>query len=355
MIETLKKQICLTMFLPHFGGLFISCENQINLEKKEHNIISVDTVSGLKFTSPIYSILEDSNGNYWISSFEGVCCYNGATFTYFPDTEGRALNVRTLQEDIDGKIWFETRNGINCYDGVRMTSYKRDSLKKCRNNMAHEWKINPNDLWFDGGNGMFCYNGENFRHFKFPSPKEEDNSRGLGGVSGFAIGKDKLWIATVSAVMGYDGTSFTFIPGKGLNMHVRDIYEDSSGNLWIANNLTSGGYCGIMRYDGNSLTYFSNYQELIGSNLIKGIKVQPGSLLRIFSIGEDKEGNIWFGTADYGAWRFDGKLLKNYTLKDGLTSMAVTTIYRDKRGNLLLGMDDGTVCKFNGKTFEKVF
>lgn len=316
--------------------------------------------SGLKFTDGLCSILEDSKGNFWFGSFEGVCRYDGETFTYFPESQGRGMNIRTLQEDKSGNIWFETLNGISCYDGSRMTIYNRDSLKnktqeQSKKSSANEWKKDTNDLWFDGGNGMFRYDGENFEHLKFPVPDADDSSRTLGAVSAIIQGKDKLWISGAVTVLGYDGTSFTHIPSKGLNLHVRDIYEDSRGNLWIANNLTYGGYCGIMRYDGNSLIHFSNQKEAINSGLLKGVTVQPGSLLCVFCIAEDNERNMWFGTTNNGVWRFDGKSFVNYTLKDGLTCMGLMDIYKDKKGDLWFGMEDGTVCKFNGKTFDKIY
>jgi ligand-binding sensor domain-containing protein len=316
--------------------------------------------SGFKFTSRILSILEDSKGNFWFGSYEGVCRYDGKIFTYYPKSDGRAMNIRTLQEDKNGNIWFETRDGISCVDGSKMTIYNRDSLKsknreQFKKSSDRDWKKDTNDLWFDGGNGMFRYDGENFNYLKFPVPDEADSSRTLGAVSAIIQGKDKLWISGAGTVLGYDGTSFTHIPSKGLDMHVRDIYEDSHGNLWIANNLTNGGYCGIMRYDGNSLIHFSNQTEAIKSGQLKGVKVQPGSLLRVFCIAEDNEGNMWFGTTNYGVWRFDGKSFINYTLKDGLTCMDVFDIYKDKKGDLWFGMENGTVCKFNGKTFDKIY
>ncbi len=76
---------------------------------------------------------------------------------------------------------------------------------------------------------------------------------------------------------------------------------------------------------------------------------------RVFSIGEDATGNIWIGLVGkqgYGAWRYDGKSLRHFTEKDGLTSKVITAIYLDKRGDLWLGGDG--VFKFNGKSFDRI-
>ncbi|MFZ1730004.1 MAG: two-component regulator propeller domain-containing protein [Bacteroidota bacterium] len=97
----------------------------------------------------------------------------------------------------------------------------------------------------------------------------------------------------------------------------------------------------------------SNFSEQHGLSIRE--KGPTGSLSRIFSIAEDAAGNIWFGTRDNGAWRFDGKSLTNFTMKDGLTSPKVWTIYRDKRDALWFGMADGSVCRFNGESFDRIY
>jgi ligand-binding sensor domain-containing protein len=127
--------------------------------------------------------------------------------------------------------------------------------------------------------------------------------------------------------------------------HVRSIFEDSQGNLWIGNN-----GLGVLLYDGQTV---SNFTEQHGLSIRE--KGPTASLGRIFSIAEDAAGNIWFGTRDNGTWRFDGKSLTNFTLEDGLTSHTVWTIYRDNRDALWFGMSDGSVCRFNGESFDRIY
>ena len=76
------------------------------------------------------------------------------------------------------------------------------------------------------------------------------------------------------------------------------------------------------------------------------------TLHRVFSIGEDRAGNIWFGTIDHGAWRYDGKSLRNYTAEDGLTSKQIMGIYTDRHGDLWLAGNG--VFKFNGTSFDRI-
>lgn len=135
-------------------------------------------------------------------------------------------------------------------------------------------------------------------------------------------------------------------------MHVRSIFEDSKGNLWIGNN-----GIGVLLHDGDSTINFSEAQDVMSPLSLRtgGYRSPAGSLEHVFAIGEDSDGNIWFGDRDTGAWRYDGQSLKNYTVEDGLTSTHIWQIYHSKKGELWLAMGDGNVLKFNGKSFDRIF
>ena len=77
----------------------------------------------------------------------------------------------------------------------------------------------------------------------------------------------------------------------------------------------------------------------------------PAPLLA-WGMAEDQDGNIWFGTAEHGAWRYDGESLRQFTEKDGLTSKGIMAIYTDSRGDLWLGGNG--VFKFNGESFDRI-
>jgi len=69
---------------------------------------------------------------------------------------------------------------------------------------------------------------------------------------------------------------------------------------------------------------------------------------------QDRRGNLWFGTMNKGAARFDGKTLKWFSIKDGLPSDSVTSFAEDKEGNFWLGTHKG-ICRYDGKTFTNMW
>ena len=73
---------------------------------------------------------------------------------------------------------------------------------------------------------------------------------------------------------------------------------------------------------------------------------------RVFSIGEDRDGNIWFGTVESGAWRYDGKSMKHFTAAEGLTSKDIFCVHSDRNRDLWLAGHG--VFRFDGAAFLRV-
>jgi ligand-binding sensor domain-containing protein len=146
--------------------------------------------------------------------------------------------------------------------------------------------------------------------------------------------KDKLWFASWQGIIRYDGTSFTnFTLQEGLrHFHVFSILEDKNGNLWFG---TIGG--GLYRYDGKSFTLFTTAEGLAGN--------------AVLCMMEDNLGNIWFGTGE-GVSRYDGQTFTNFTTEIGLSSNSINAITQDKTGNIWIGSQNG-LCRYDGNTFVK--
>ncbi|NOQ73055.1 MAG: diguanylate cyclase [Crocinitomix sp.] len=350
----------------HFKSYFISfliflfsCStNQSTPQIPEPEKVSESKDFGLQYKTAIRSIFQDSKGNFWFGSHqEGVCLYDGIDFTYFKIEDGLSDNqIRTIQEDEKGIIWFGTGKGICSYDGesiMHHTFYDQDPENS-------HGAISKNDLWFDAGHesAVYRYNGNSLTYFTLPIPENSDplNSNAVTGFAKSAT--NKIWIITYAAVFEYDGQTFIIInensigyASKDKNLHIRSVFEDSKGNLWIGNN-----GIGVLLMQGEAIINFSELMHLRRANSPgDGSNSPKGTLEHVFAIAEDAEGNIWFGDRDTGAWKYDGSTIKNYTQEHGLTDPFVQSIYLDKNGNLLLGMGDGSVCQLKGDVFEKVY
>lgn len=72
-------------------------------------------------------------------------------------------------------------------------------------------------------------------------------------------------------------------------------------------------------------------------------------LRNIRSIFQDKKGNYWFGTNDSGVFRYNGKILEQFSEKDGLSNNQVQNIQEDHLGQLWFSTGVFGVSKFDGK------
>jgi ligand-binding sensor domain-containing protein len=93
----------------------------------------------------------------------------------------------------------------------------------------------------------------------------------------------------------------------------------------------------VCRFDGKSFTSFSENEAFVKHG--------------IYSIFEDKKGNLWFSTDKNGVYRYDGKTLYNYTTANGLVNNSVFSILEDKGGNLWFGTRWFGLSRFDGISF----
>lgn len=61
----------------------------------------------------------------------------------------------------------------------------------------------------------------------------------------------------------------------------------------------------------------------------------------VWSLAEDKEGNIWVGTINNGVSKFDGKMWTNYNVANGLIDNSVLSIAQDGYGRMWFGTSGG--------------
>ena len=233
------------IYLIFFLTLNFSCveKEEADKEKNKTDLVGNSNTDTLKFNNGISSIFQDSKGNYWYGSRqEGVALFDGQTFTYFTTNQGLPDNqIRSIKEDNNGNIWFETANGISSYDGKRIANHTIIENAISQN----EWTKTSNDLWFSAGNkeGVYKYDGKRLNYLAFPKPKVI-NPNNLYSVTSISEGKnDILWFGTYAGVFGYNGSDFIIINDETLELdieteplHIRSIFEDSKGRLWIGNN-----------------------------------------------------------------------------------------------------------------------
>jgi ligand-binding sensor domain-containing protein len=143
-----------------------------------------------------------------------------------------------------------------------------------------------------------------------------------------------IWFASWEGMVRYDGKWFTYvtIQKKLKPFRVFSLLEDKQGNVWFG---TIGA--GVYKYDGKLFANFTEQNGLAANG--------------VMCMVQDKSGNIWFGT-DKGASRYDGRSFLNFTVNDGLVSNSINSICQDRTGRLWFGTNAG-VSIYDGKSFAE--
>lgn len=319
-----------------------------------------DAAVSILHHASVRSLLRDAKGIFWFGSDgDGLFRYDGKRFIRYTKNEGLTDNqVRTIQQDNSGNLWLETGNGVCRYDGSTFTPFpERPAIQI--DYFGRTFSGTTEGLWFGARDGAFHYDGTSFTFLPLPLDESDKALRrshpgaNRTAYSVYSVLRDKsgnVWFGTEQrGVCRYDGKHFVWRRDKGLNVAVRTIYQDRTGNIWFG---TNGG--GAFRYNGKTVTNVTREYGLENPDFPKTGKGKPGTLARVWSIAEDTAGNLWFGTIDAGAWRYDGKSLTNVTVKDGLNGNAVLSILRDTSGTLWFGFDGGGVCSYDGKSFINI-
>lgn len=335
--------------------------NASNVDDFSKHIAHGDTVNALG--SHIWYVFQDKKNNYWFgSNGEGVYRYDGKTMVHFTTQDGLANDsIRQIQEDRFGNIFFSTMSGINKFDGKQFTTLLPVKSK--------DWKSERNDLWFSilgkrGENGPYRFDGKTLFQLEFPKHYLHDEiyAKGINPFFSpyevYCIYKDQkgaMWFGTsVFGACRFDGLSIKWmyeedltIAPSGGTFGIRSIFEDKKGSFWFCNTW----HRFIFDFDKTTKSDRLQYQKTEG---IVNSKIFGGEEYVYYSyIVEDNIGNIWLTTWDKGVYKYDGKNITNYSVKDGTNDVNLVSMYKDNQGDLWIGTPDNGAFKFNGNTFTR--
>ncbi len=342
------QQFNWTIFLTLTVG-FTTCSGQVQKElpREEVSESKVITEGQPKLVKThrsgsghnVHCSLQDRKGNLWFATTgNGVYRYDGKSFTNFTTKDGLNSNaILSILEDKKGYIWFGTDSGLSRFDGK---TFSHIPSKKFLVFSLLEDKSGK--LWIGTNIGVYCYNGIAFT--RFLDNQSVINSNGLTLDTVNRMLEDKhgnIWFTSkMEGVCRYDGRSIINYKPKD-ETYFWGLLEDKNGNIWVG-----GRNKGVWRYDGKTFT-----------NILQNDRFDT---YLAYSIIQDKTGNIWFGTeaiepskreTEGGIWVYDGKTFKNFSKKDGLSHNGVWSILEDKAGNMWVGTRNTGLSRYDGKTF----
>lgn len=244
--------------------------------------------------------------------------------------------VRRAFQDSKGNLWFGTNtDGLAKYDGKGL-GYLATKEGLSGSQVTGIMEDKDGNLWFSTNEGITRYS---------PSKTETNIRRfsiedGLNHPSTWSIFQDSkgtIWAGTFSGLCRFNGTGFEGYPIPNAEKSwIRSITEDGRGNLWFAT-----ADKGAFKFNGRTFQQFSTKDGLCSNDLT--------------CILVDKQGNLWFGSMDAGLSRYNlqekgKKAFTNFHSKKGIGGNEVWTIYEDKRGNIWFPAEGYGVYRYTNGT-----
>ena len=301
----LNPLVILTVFLSLTGT--IVAQNLLVDWQIDHFDVK-DGLSG----NDVRSIAEDTKGNIWFGTRNNGATYlSNGKWTAVGAEDGLSMKgVGTMFKDKNGTLWFAGL-GLQSFDGEKWSSYDLNNLAGIKRPVI--FSVSEDDkgiLWFGGVEGAIKFDGISWMVL---TEKDGLKHRVVHDVIVDKAGS--TWFATRRGGLNnlHDGKWGSILVG----LNCRALLKDTKGNLWVG----TGG-SGLYKYDGKrrSQHFFSTQTVL--------------------PVTEASDGAIWFSTEGNGVHVFDGEWA-NYTVRDGLASDVVYSVFEDSSKNIWLGTDKG--------------
>jgi len=289
---------------------------EINAESqscKTRMISSEDLIKG-----NIYDLLEDKEGNVWILSHSGLYRTTGNHLMFLDRFNGLSLeNIHAITNDAGNpdRIWFSNDQGLFSTDlsNGKVETYLGNFRKPDMKIMCL-YQDRHGNIWAGTFNyGVFRIRPEDGTWTRITENEGLVNNNVLA-ISGH---DDTIWMATLG------GASELILkgdlPGKPftISSHNREtglvsnfiysVFEDKNDQIWFG---TDGDGISVMTKNG-----WISYNENHG--LTDDV---------IYSITGDQYGNIWVASAGEGIFRFTEGRFTRFSTREGLSSTDITAI-----------------------------
>ncbi|MEP2238120.1 MAG: two-component regulator propeller domain-containing protein, partial [Maribacter sp.] len=315
--NSISKNIITSLYIDRTGILWIGTNgggvNKFDPNRKKFKHVKRNLKKNSLSYDKIRSIFEDSNGTLWVG------------------TEGGGLNRSTANKE--KYTSFSSTNELRKVFALEEITYK--------------------------GRKFLLGGGQNYPYlFKIDITNPQNKTSRMSPLEGinrsvFSLlndSQDNLWIGTYSGGIYRwikdDNDNFikqnfqenTSDVNSLSNNIVRNIYEDSKGNIWIA---TGDGL--------SQLTITEKYKEQPKFINYKTTEGNASSLSHnyILSLFESRKGELWIGTFGGGLNKLiPGKngekaTFKSYSIEQGLPNNVIKAILEDEQGKLWVSTNKG--------------
>lgn len=278
----------------------------------------------------VSAIIQSREGYLWLGTYNGLVRFDGVRFKVFDSENTPELTsnrILRLLEGRDGTLWVGTDEGLLRYKGGRFTHYDT-TAGLSDGSISSLCEDAEGSLWVGtlGGGVNKLKNGE------ITSYTQKGNLPSKGEVTVVEGPNLKLWIATPNYLGQFQEAEFVpFVSEPGARLKIAACRQ---GGIWVAKE--------------GRLKKFNNGQFTGDFGLFPW--TVEGE--RVTTLFEDRNENLWIGTARSGLFRFRGGEFQRIDGKGEQLHDAILSFHEDHEGNLWVGTNGGGLVRLKERMFE---
>jgi signal transduction histidine kinase/ligand-binding sensor domain-containing protein/DNA-binding response OmpR family regulator len=309
----------------------------------------------------ILALAQDRQGALWIGTDRGLAEFKGGKFAPRPEVTEEIISLAVAPDD---SVWAATAHDVY--------QVSKSGVQKLQLPFS-----DPKSLYFDHeGSAWIGTATHGLYTFVNGKPTHYDSGPQFHKAAITALYEDSarnLWIGNSAGglcrLKSRDSDCLVLNNGNG----IESIYEDRERNLWVGSQ--TGG---LTRFrDVNFTSYDSKMgvaDDLVwgvyqtrdrsiwistnkGLSVLRNGKIQTVKLgpnqpdNTVFVTAEDTDGDLLVGTENGLKVLRDGRVIRNYTIQDGLASNTVFAFYRDREGSWWISNRDGGLTRYKDGKF----
>ena len=362
---SLSNPAVLSLLEDRQGNFWVGTYSNLNLfNRKTGNAIRMNLSSEIG-TASIFDIYEDRKKQLWIGTGVGLYRYNYSlnkltAFLHNPKNPKSVSSnhIEVIYEDAQGYLWIGTESsGLNRMD-PKTGEFKRYSLHEGDTHSINDNYISSiidagnGDLWLGTENGLIYFETQTEKFTRFSMDKGDDFSLSNNSVvSLYHDNQGILWVGTysgginkyVGSINYFDHVRSHFADKSSLSSDVVTSFaEDEDGNVWIGT-------------DGEGLNFVkkgsSKHQQIKSTGSGEGLS---SNIIMSLAYSQ-KSKKLWIGTYGGGLNEYDPKTGKFKIYQEGagdynLSGNTVYTLLEDRAGNIWAGTNGNGINVIDHKT-----
>ena len=333
-------------------------------------------------SSFVTQVYIDREGFLWASTRDGINRYDGYQFRVIrrenaSDKSLASNYVNTIMQDRNGLFYFGMYGSLQTWDGRVFNNVTMTDLKGQKGNCYA-------NCFLERKNGEVLAGTSGLGVLKF---SDKSHATQLGGpLAGFHTinsmiedKKGRLWLVADSrGVVCYDGQSVKHYLTDRNDLIFYSLCEDPQGVIYVGTtnsgvfrlsgndfvhiegtdgHSVSSLYCDhfgniIIGYDGQGIAIYESQNDQVIDNPFFSMEVDLAKS-KVYSITEDKSGNLWFGLLQKGIYMqpisFAGFNYMGYKLgaRNLIGNACVISTLIDSQGRIWIGTDKDGLYSFD--------